>query len=894
MVLAHLTFRAKLLLIIGLAIVTTQAVLVGVEVSSIERRVDRELKSEVEASARQGARSLVTAVWELNRDQAVQILDGLALNPNFVSAFVTDQAGNVFTRIGISDTPSNSVFSATASIVLTNPGGPKSIGSLTVAVSRDRVSSQQRAAISGAVTGAVVNIVVVLIAAFIAVYLFTKPMEAIIASMLRVAEGQTDLSTPHVDRRDHLGALARAVDAFRFEIGRRKGVEEELRTVQSELEARVAERTAELKILNNRLQNLINASPHAIVSIDNDHRLTAWNPAAERIFGYTADEVVGRPYPLVPDEGRAVFEQLFHRITAGERLRDIPIRRRTKDGQMLDIVFSGAPLYSETGAPIGVASILEDVTEKKKNEHALLESEEMARGIVDTALDAFIQMDESGTIVNWNRQAETIFGWPHGEAIGKTLGDLIVPERHRARHREGLVRFLRSGDSSLLGKRIEIDAQHRNGCEIKVELAVTALRRRSGYVFNGFIRDITEKVAAEGQLRQAQKMETVGQLTGGIAHDFNNMLTVITGTIDILGEAVADNPQLAAITKLISGAADRGAELTRHLLAFARKQPLQPRATDINALVIETTKLMRPTLGEHIELATALERDAWSALVDPSQLTSAILNLAINARDAMPDGGKLTLETRNIVLDQNHAYASGQIEAGSYMLIAVSDTGTGIPDAIREKIFDPFFSTKEVGKGTGLGLSMVYGFVKQSGGHIQVYSEVGHGTTFKIYLPRAEAAQLVQRGEVAPQPLIAGKNETILVVEDDPLVRSFVTSQIQNLGYRTISAGDAAEALGIIDRGTMFDLLFTDVVMPGGMNGRELSEEAARRKPGLKVLFTSGYTQNAMVHHGRLDPGVFLLAKPYRKSDLAHMLRQALDTEPSTKQPDDFQRMTAS
>ena len=265
------------------------------------------------------------------------------------------------------------------------------------------------------------------------------------------------------------------------------------------------------------------------------------------------------------------------------------------------------------------------------------------------------------------------------------------------------------------------------------------MRRGDGYIINGFVRDITEKVAAEEQLKQAQKMESVGQLTGGIAHDFNNMLTVITGTIDILGDAVADKPQLAAIAKLISEAADRGAELTGHLLAFARKQPLQPRETDINALMVNSGKLLRPTLGEHIEIETILRPDVWPALVDPNQLSSALLNLAINARDAMPNGGKLTLETSNVVLDQNYAKTNADVPPGDYVLVAVSDTGQGIPEAIRNKVFEPFFTTKDVGKGTGLGLSMVYGFVKQSGGHIKVYSEEGHGTTFRIYLPRAGA-----------------------------------------------------------------------------------------------------------------------------------------------------------
>jgi nitrogen-specific signal transduction histidine kinase len=390
-------------------------------------------------------------------------------------------------------------------------------------------------------------------------------------------------------------------------------------------------------------------------------------------------------------------------------------------------------------------------------------------------------------------------------------------------------------------------------------------------------RDLTEKHAAEAQVRQAQKMDAVGQLTGGVAHDFNNILTVITGTIGILSDAVADQPQLVAIAKMIDEAAERGASLTKHLLAFARKQPLQPREVDVNALVLETAKLLHPTLGEHIEIAPLLVADAWTALVDPNQLTTAILNLSLNARDAMPTGGKLTLETNNIYLDEGYAGMHNEVTPGNYVMIAVSDTGAGIPAANLEKVFDPFFTTKEVGKGTGLGLSMVFGFVKQSNGHIKIYSEEGHGTTVKIYLPRATGLDLTAQ-EAQASSRIEGGNEVVLVVEDDALVRRYVVTQIDSLGYTTLEASNAVEALHVLGKTAVVDLLFTDVIMPGAMNGRQLVEEALKRRPSLKTLYTSGYTENAIVHHGRLDSGVLLLAKPYRKADLARMMRMALDS----------------
>jgi len=389
------------------------------------------------------------------------------------------------------------------------------------------------------------------------------------------------------------------------------------------------------------------------------------------------------------------------------------------------------------------------------------------------------------------------------------------------------------------------------------------------------VQRFQEIEANESKVRQAQKMEAIGQLTGGVAHDFNNILTVITGSIEILADAVKGQPLLAQITDMISAAAARGADLTRHLLAFARQQPLQPRSTDVNALVIDAARLLRPTLGEQIEIDSMLAHDAAPALIDPSQLSTAILNLALNARDAMPNGGKLTLETRNVVLDQDYARMNSEVSPGNYVMIAVSDTGEGIPGSLLDKVFDPFFTTKDVGKGSGLGLSMVYGFVKQSNGHIKIYSEPGHGTAVKLYLPQATGVP----DAPATEPGISGAehgDESILIVEDDALVREYVVTHVGRFGYRTLAAGNAAEALAIIDGPERIDLLFTDVIMPGGMNGRQLATEALRRRPGLKVLYTSGYTENAIVHHGRLDAGVLLLPKPYLSSDLARRIRTAL------------------
>lgn len=618
-------------------------------------------------------------------------------------------------------------------------------------------------------------------------------------------------------------------------------------------------------------RRIFETSQDLILVIDPKGILVQVSPSAEAILGYKPKEMIGRnASEFVHPDDLDLSREEMRLARRGRRAKNTDSRYIHKDGRIVTLSWMG--IWSE---PVRrYFYVGRDMTESRLAQETLRESEQLARGIIDTALDAFVQMDENGIVSDWNSQAEKIFGWSHSEALGKTLGELIIPEIHQAAHKSGIERFLRTGEGPILGRRIEVDARRRDGKEIRVELSVTALRRRNGVVFNGFLRDLTEKIAAEDRLRQAEKMEAVGQLTGGIAHDFNNILTVITGTIEILAEAVEKEPQLAAITRLIDEAASRGADLTQHLLAFARRQPLQPRETDINALIINTAKLLRPTLGEQIEIESVFEDEVCIATVDPNQLATAILNLALNSRDAMPGGGKLILETGSAFLDESYASTHGDVRPGRYALIAVSDTGTGIPAHILDKVFDPFFTSKGPGKGTGLGLSMVYGFVKQSAGHITIYSEEGHGTTIKMYLPPGTGALLASEADLAPA--IEGGHETILVVEDDKLVRDYVLTQLHSLGYVTLDAANAAEALAIVEAGNEFDLLFTDVIMPGAMNGRQLATELQKAKPGLKVLFTSGYTENAIIHYGRLDSGILLLAKPYRKSDMAAMIRKAL------------------
>jgi PAS domain S-box-containing protein len=709
--------------------------------------------------------------------------------------------------------------------------------------------------IAGATTirdsSAVAALAAVLVAFVLAVFI-ARSMAKPLAQMTRAVEGLAD-NQPIVVNTGAGGEIGTLAKAF------------------ARMDAEVREKTAALTREIEERSRLFDLSPDLILTTDHEGKILRVSPSCRAIVGYEPKELVGRNGAEFVHPGDLEGARAEIRIARrGEQRRNFETPWVHKDGRVIPMAWSC--VWSD--AEQCHFFIGRDMTEAKKAEEALLDSERMARTIIDTALDAIIQVNESGEVLEWNPQAESILGWSRQEAMGRPITDLYLPKGYRPRYLT-MNELLRQV-GRVEGERFEIDALRKDGHKIKIEISMSGVRRRDGNVYNLLVRDITGKVALEEQMRQSQKMEAIGQLTGGIAHDFNNVLTAITSIIGILSDGVADKPQLVEATKLIAAASRRGAELTRRLLAFARKQPLEPRETDVNALIVNAQKLFRPALGEQVEVEVSLDEHAWPALVDPTQLTTALLNLAVNSRDAMPKGGKLTLETRNVVLDETYTHLHAEATPGDYVMIAVSDTGSGIPAAIRDKIFDPFFSTKGVGKGTGLGLSMVYGFVKQSGGQIDVYSEEGHGTSIKLYLPRASAPEEV--AEAAAPSLIEGGMETILVVEDDALVRRSVTTQIQSLGYQTISVGSGAEALEVVERGDSFDLLFTDVIMPGSINGRELADEVLKRRPGMKVLFTSGYTEDAIFHHGRLDPGVLLLAKPYSKAEIAHMIRHALTT----------------
>ena len=422
------------------------------------------------------------------------------------------------------------------------------------------------------------------------------------------------------------------------------------------------------------------------------------------------------------------------------------------------------------------------------------------------------------------------------------------------------------------------DVVRKDGEVRQVELTVIPIKDSKGDYFPHItvVRDVTEQKETENRLVQSQKMEAVGQLTGGVAHDFNNLLTVILGNRELLSDSVSSDPNSKRYSSVAIKAAMRGAELFQRLLAFSRKQALQPKPTDIKKILTAATELMCRTLGEDIDIEMVHAGGLWEAMVDESQLENALLNLAINARDAMPGGGTLTFETANTHLDREYADKAGEVTPGQYVLIAVTDNGTGMSAEVKDRVFEPFFTTKEVGEGSGLGLSMVYGFIKQSGGHVSIYSEPGEGTTVKLYLPRVTDGNEEAANPIENDVLPAG-GETILVVEDDPDVRDYIATVLDVLGYKVLEAEDGPSALALAEQAAEVVLLLTDVVLPGGMNGREIAEAFRTQNPNIKVLYMSGYTENAIVHQGRLDSGVQLLNKPFKREVLAKRVRAALD-----------------
>jgi PAS domain S-box-containing protein len=525
----------------------------------------------------------------------------------------------------------------------------------------------------------------------------------------------------------------------------------------------------------------------------------------------------------------------------------------------------------------------QDKAERKRAEEALRQSEARKAAFFQSALDCIITIDHNGLILEFNPAAEATFGYASGAVLGKPMAELIIPPSLREKHHRGMARYLATGEGPVLGKRIEITAMRADGTEFPVELSITPIGMGGVPTFTASIRDISErkkaeqdKLLLEQQLRQAQKMEAIGQLTGGIAHDFNNMLTVILGYSELMLRSLRSDDPMRSEVEQVQEAGVRASLLTRQLLAFSRKQVLDPKVLDLNAVLTNIDRMLQRVIGEDIDLVTMPAPGLGRVKVDPGQIEQVIMNLAVNARDAMPQGGKLTIETANVELDNAYARKHVSVRPGSYVMLAVSDTGCGMDAETQARIFEPFFTTKEVGKGTGLGLSTVYGIVKQSDGNIWVYSEPGRGTTFKVYLPIVEGAVETVEPSVAPAGAVRG-SETILLVEDDAGIRRLVRQVLAERGYWVLEAIDGKHAIQISEQHTVpIHLLVTDLVMPE-MSGRDLAEHLKPSRPNMKVIFMSGYTDKAIVHRGELDPGTAFLQKPFTPDALARKVREVLD-----------------
>ena len=503
-------------------------------------------------------------------------------------------------------------------------------------------------------------------------------------------------------------------------------------------------------------------------------------------------------------------------------------------------------------------------------------SEKLAAALLESASQAIVGVDAGGRLVLVNPRAEEMFGYSREEMLGSAI-ELLLPESRRATHNKDREEYFSRPRTRPMGIGLDLAGRRKDGSEFPVEVSLSFVETDEGAFAIAFVSDISQRKRLEEQLMHAQKMEAVGRLAGGVAHDFNNMLTVISGYNRMILDDLSTLDPLRGFAEEILKAADRAAALTNQLLSFSRRQIVQPRVVNVNSVIGLTEKMLHRLIGEDIDLKLILAQDAGNIFVDPGQVEQAIVNLAVNSRDAMPQGGRLTIETSNVSLDENYARTHMGVQPGEFVMVAVSDSGTGMDLETRRRIFEPFFTTKAKGKGTGLGLATVYGTVKQAGGDIWVYSEPGRGTTFKLYFPRSKQPVANPLDGVTEQHQSGG--ETILVVEDEKAVRDLTVRMLRHLGYQILTASSGAEALALGKSHVgKIDLLLTDVVMPN-MSGRQLADQLLKVRPETKVLYLSGYTENTVVHHGVLDKGVDFLPKPFTRENLSKKLREILGRE---------------
>jgi PAS domain S-box-containing protein len=747
-----------------------------------------------------------------------------------------------------------------------------------------------------------------------------------------------------------------------------------------------------------RFAAIVESSHDSIVSTNLDGNILSWNKGAEQIYGYTAEEAIGKSKSLLippdlPDEHPTILKQ----IRKGQRIEHYETARIRKDGHRIDVFLSVSPVKNIAGEIVGASTIARDITERKKAEMERQEIEAKLTAILDNSPAIFTIRDLDGRFLSLNRQFEKTWHIRREDFIGKTSDGLVSPEladivraqdqaivetgasqthevtvttpagertflvlkfplfgldgvvyatcaistdiseskqavealketeqQFRATFEQAAVgivhntldaKWLRVNqrfcdivgytreeilertfqdlthpddfeiDFDNLRRLVEDEIQrysmekryrHKDGTIIWIYLTVSLVRGSSGEpkYFISVVEDITNRKRVEEQLGHAQKLDSIGRLAGGIAHDFNNLLTAILGFTEMAAERVSGDAETSEFLANTLHAGERAAALTRQLLAFARRQMIEPRVIDLNVLLLQLDKMLRRIIGEDIELIMLPEVPLWEVRADPSQVEQVIVNLAVNARDAMPEGGSLTIETRAVVLDEEYARQYAEVVPGEYVMLAVSDTGMGMTEEVKRHIFEPFFTTKGPGHGTGLGLATCYGIVKQSGGHLWFYSEPGKGSTFKVYIPRAQGVAAVTKEDIKH---LAGGTETILLVEDEALVREFALRTLTDRGYKVLEAANGIDALAVASAYTEpINLLLNDVVMPH-MGGKVLVEKVTLDRPNIAVLYTSGYTDQAIVHHGSLEEGVKFLQKPYTPSSLSRKVRETLD-----------------
>ncbi|MET8149146.1 PAS domain S-box protein [Actinoplanes sp. NPDC049668] len=655
----------------------------------------------------------------------------------------------------------------------------------------------------------------------------------------------------------------------------------------------LAERAAVLEE-RQRLAVIVESSTDAIISTDLDGMITSWNAGAEELYGYSAAEAVGQEFVfLLPPGQQEAGRRLRERVGGGERIEQIEVEHRTARGAPIQASLTAFLISDAAGRPMGFASIVRDISERRR-------AEAMFRGLLEASPYAIVGVTADGEIVLINAQAEQLFGYHRDELLGRNV-DILAPERFRAEQPDQRREYFADPQPQDLGVAEPLMGVRKDGSEFPAEVSLSAIETEQGVIVSAAVRDVTERIqaqaererlaaqaerdAAERRMQHTRRLESLGQLAGGVAHDFNNILAVIASYTELLVDTLAapepDPRELSAARAdlaQISRATERATRLTKQLLAFGRREITQAQVVSLNHVVGDVEQMLRRTLGEHIHLITHLDRELWPVCVDPGQFEQVLLNLAVNARDAMPTGGTLSIDTSNTSLDEDEVADGTGLVPGRYARVRISDTGTGMPAEVAERAFEPFFTTKPQGAGTGLGLATVYGIIAAADGHVRIYSENGIGTTVTLVLPATDAAAEteVPAAAEAPAAETAAPEETILLVEDEAALREAASRILKRAGYQVLVADGGAGALRLAEQHPgPIHLLLTDVIMPN-MMGNEVAARIQALRPGIPVLYMSGYAQPVLTENGTLPPGVSIVEKPFTRSDLLERVHARL------------------